>query len=236
MKSHPRVKVTVEPDNGMYDAINRGLSRARGEICAYLNCDEQYLPGALRKVGDYFNKHPEIDVVFGDAILADAELRPLSYRRAVTPLRWHTLLRPLGVLTCSTFFRRKVVEDGVLFDPSWRIIGDKAWVLELLNRGYRTSVLQEPLALFAFTGENLSQHGALADERRRWEQSYALGIRLALPLVMGWHVLEKWRQGAYRARILDSAWFTRDSLPLRRSFNRLTLGWKWPSVSSIPNS
>ena len=41
----PRLKLYVETDNGMYDAINRGLAKARGEICGYLNCDEQYLPG-----------------------------------------------------------------------------------------------------------------------------------------------------------------------------------------------
>src|SRR5437016_13801244 len=43
----PRVKAFVEKDQGMYDAINRGLRRASGEILGWLNCDEQYLPGAL---------------------------------------------------------------------------------------------------------------------------------------------------------------------------------------------
>jgi len=43
-----RVKACVEKDEGMYDAINRGLRKATGEIFAYLNCDEQYLPGALK--------------------------------------------------------------------------------------------------------------------------------------------------------------------------------------------
>ena len=42
-----RARVFVEKDQGMYDAINRGLRRASGDILAYLNCDEQYLPGAL---------------------------------------------------------------------------------------------------------------------------------------------------------------------------------------------
>ena len=45
-----RVKAFVEKDQGMYDAVNRGLRRASGDILAYLNCDEQYLPGALAMV------------------------------------------------------------------------------------------------------------------------------------------------------------------------------------------
>jgi len=49
-----RVRAFVEKDQGMYDGINRGLRRAGGDILAYLNCDEQYLPGALRAVRDFF--------------------------------------------------------------------------------------------------------------------------------------------------------------------------------------
>jgi glycosyltransferase involved in cell wall biosynthesis len=45
-----RVKAFIEKDSGMYDAVNRGLRKAIGEILAYLNCDEQYLPGALQRV------------------------------------------------------------------------------------------------------------------------------------------------------------------------------------------
>src|SRR5690349_21578927 len=76
-------RLVVEKDNGMYDAINRGLKSAHGEICAYLNCDEQYLPGTLSQVVRFFASHPEIDVLFGDAVLVDAEGIPLSYRRTI---------------------------------------------------------------------------------------------------------------------------------------------------------
>ena len=56
----PRVKAFSEKDAGMYDAVNRGLRRASGEILSYLNCDEQYLPGALpHAVAAYFERHPE---------------------------------------------------------------------------------------------------------------------------------------------------------------------------------
>ena len=51
----------------MYDAINRGFARASGDIVCWLNSDEQYLEGTLAKVADYFETHPDIDVLFGDA-------------------------------------------------------------------------------------------------------------------------------------------------------------------------
>ena len=49
-----RVKAYIEKDGGMYDAVNRGYRRATGDILSYLNCDEQYLPGALAAVKSFF--------------------------------------------------------------------------------------------------------------------------------------------------------------------------------------
>src|ERR1051326_2410494 len=65
----PHISSIVGPDRGMYDAINKGLARARGEIVAYLSCDEQYLPGALAHVKDYFARQPHVDGVFGDTLV-----------------------------------------------------------------------------------------------------------------------------------------------------------------------
>src|SRR5438874_13803108 len=82
----PKLRFYREPDSGMYDAINRGLAKARGDICAYLNCDEQLLPNVLARVAGFFHKHPDVEVVFGDSILIDKNGNPLSYRRTVLPL------------------------------------------------------------------------------------------------------------------------------------------------------
>jgi glycosyltransferase involved in cell wall biosynthesis len=234
IQQNTAAQLHVERDAGMYDAINRGLKRAHGEICAYLNCDEQYLPGTLQRVADYFAHHPETDVLFGDAIITDSKLNPLAYRSAMLPRHLHTLLYPLNVLTCSTFFRRKVVDDQVLFDPAWKIIGDKIWLLQLLKRGYRMAVLSEPLAAFALTGANLSQREDVLAERVRWKKSIPTMIRLIGPLVLARHFIEKSLHGAYQIKQLeppDSNWYTSTSFPMRHYFGRLTLGQKWPSIT-----
>jgi len=59
------------PDKGQSHAINVGFSHTSGEIMAWLNSDDLLLPYALHCVADYFNKHPEIDVIYGNRLLID---------------------------------------------------------------------------------------------------------------------------------------------------------------------
>ena len=78
-----------EPDQGQTDAINKGFSRARGEILAWLNSDDTYLPGAIREAVDYLENHPQAGMVYGDANLIDEKgqiigkfpARQTDYRR-----------------------------------------------------------------------------------------------------------------------------------------------------------
>ncbi len=74
LRAQPGLEVRTEPDTGLYDAIARGfrtgLSSPAGNgepdtILAWLNADEQLLPGALATVAETFRRHPETDVVFG---------------------------------------------------------------------------------------------------------------------------------------------------------------------------
>src|SRR5215469_12600928 len=80
LKGMPRARLFVEPDQGMYDALAKSISRASGEIIGHLNSDEQYLPGTLKIVDEFFMRHPKIDVLFGDAVLISADGAPFSYR------------------------------------------------------------------------------------------------------------------------------------------------------------
>src|SRR5690606_7353489 len=66
-----RIRWISEPDNGQADAINKGMSKVSGDVLAYLNSDDILLPGAIDKVVDYFNAHPECDMVYGDADYID---------------------------------------------------------------------------------------------------------------------------------------------------------------------
>ena len=81
-----RVQAFVETDAGMYDAVNRGLRRATGDILAYLNCDEQYLPGALASVARFFQTHPEVDLVRAQVLASPAQDPVRAPERAGDPV------------------------------------------------------------------------------------------------------------------------------------------------------
>jgi glycosyltransferase involved in cell wall biosynthesis len=202
----PRVKACSEKDAGMYDAVNRGLRRASGEILSYLNCDEQYLTGALSAVGEYFSDHPEVEVVFGDCLVVDAKGGFICYRKVLRPSKYHIMVSHLPTFTCSTFFRRSVLDQhGLFFDSKWRDLGDADWVLRILDKGIRIGVLRQFLSTFADTGANMNlapnaqrEKKAMSDAAPAWARQFAA--------VLVWrHRFNRMLRGAYRQEPFDYA-------------------------------
>ena len=145
LTTDPRVRAFVEPDRGMYDAVNRGYRRARTDILAYLNCDEQYLPNALARVLAFFDHHPAVDIVFGDCLVTDATGKYVCERRSLTPQLIHTWTASnLAFLTAVTFIRRRVLDTHQLwFNADYREAGDQDWALRVVRAGVKTAVLPE---------------------------------------------------------------------------------------------
>ena len=151
-----RVKAFIEKDAGMYDAINRGYRRASGDILAHLNSDEQYLPGALAAVHDFFEQHPEIEVVYGGAVVTDQNGQYICHRLPLVPHR-HGIWFRFPVLTSSLFLRRSVIHQrGLFFDTKWRVLGDMHWVATLIQNEVPMTVLEGNQSAFADTGDNLA--------------------------------------------------------------------------------
>jgi GT2 family glycosyltransferase len=134
----------------------------------------------------------------------------------------------LNTLSCATFFRRSIVEHGLLFDPAFRAIGDAVWVHQLLANGARMAVLREPLSVFTFTGENLGAAAKSHDEMLRWRRaSDAPPAFLQLPAILH-HRLKKFLAGAYLPRSCSIEIYTLDSTDVRRHFFMPRIGFSWP--------
>ena len=99
------LKVWSEPDDGVVDAVNKGLQKARGEILAIQSSDDVYVPGAITAAVEALHAHPEAGLVFGDVEHIDDQSRVTG--RDVLPA--FSLAEYLGRLTYipqpSAFFR-----------------------------------------------------------------------------------------------------------------------------------
>lgn len=230
LHSHDEIVSIIERDKGMYDAVNKGLDRARGEFVSYLNCDEQYLPGTLATVANYFDAHPEVDLVFGDALLIDPDGALLAYRKGYQP-RWRYIaVSHLYVLSCTMFIRRRVIAGGARFDMTWKDVGDAEFVIRLLRNGARAAHIPQYLAAFTMTGSNMSAAPNARSETKRLRQSCSPSLRaLSLPL----HFLrriEKVAAGAYRQRfpLQYSVYHCPDSTN-RKTFRVSSARFRWPT-------
>jgi glycosyltransferase involved in cell wall biosynthesis len=224
----PRVKAFVEKDSGMYDAVNRGLRRAQGEILAYLNCDEQYLPGTLTAVGDFFAQHPEVDVVFGDFIAVDTRGDYLFHRKVLTPLKHHTWVSHLQTFTCATFFRRKLIAGQQhFFNPQFRVAGDGEWMLRLLQHKTPMAVLRRFTSTFTMTGANLGASPESVRENLQIYHSAPFWVRRLKPLFILHHRLRRLAGGIYSQKPFSYALYTTES-PQKRLVHQVPRpNFKW---------
>lgn len=117
-----------ERDHGQADAINKGFRRANGDILAWLNSDDLYLPGAVTRAVNSLLAHPESGFVYGDAITIDAEGRPLN-RLAFGDWGLKELINFRIICQPAVFLRRKVLEQAGYLDLNFHFLLDhQLWI------------------------------------------------------------------------------------------------------------
>lgn len=125
----PRLAVCIsEPDAGQAAGINKGLRLAKGEVVAWLNSDDVYLPGAIRQAVEALQLDPGLGMVYADGMMVDAEQRLLDWHRYRT-LTLVDLLSFEVILQPTVFMRRAVLEKaGYLNDVYQLILDHELWV------------------------------------------------------------------------------------------------------------
>jgi hypothetical protein len=136
------------PDDGQSCAINLGMANTTGEIMAWLNSDDVLLPGALAYVANYFEKHPDVDVVYGHRILIDENDKQIG--RWILPAHDDQVLSWADFVPQETLFWRRRLWDkvGGRIDESFRFAMD--WDLLLRMRNASAKFVRVPRALGAF--------------------------------------------------------------------------------------
>ena len=161
------VRAIIEKDQGQTSAINKGFSLATGEIVCWLNTDEWYEPDTLTRVSQFFIEYPDVDVVFGDCDFVDSAGNLVKRKREYYFSKSMLLYYGCYIPSCSTFIRRKVIDDGVLLNAEFKVTMDFDWYAHMAKAGYRFAHIPAKLASFTWHETNISSTFV---ERRLFER------------------------------------------------------------------
>lgn len=142
-----------EKDNGMWDAVNKGIKASTGDIILQLNCDEQLMENVLEKSVEIFQNNKSIDFFVGDAIFINEDSTFNCYRKALTIKRDLIISLSLYASTCATFYRKRVF-DKYKFDTQFKDAADADFVYKILQEGYNYKLLKYYTSIFMLRSDN----------------------------------------------------------------------------------
>ena len=191
-----------ESDNGMYDAINKGLLHARGDVLAYLNSDDLYFPWSVDVAVRALQ--PGIDLIYGDmgVLVAEQNESPSSFYIQFYPkfsMAHYSFVATIGQPT--VFWRRSLMERIGLFDVQFRLLGDCEYWLRAAIGGSKPRHIPELMAVQVEHGSTLrvTQATRLSEEFDRLRE--AMKAVVDPPFSLRWQGLK--RSLAWRARQLE---------------------------------
>lgn len=146
-------KYISEPDNGIYDAMNKGIRYATGDIVAFLNSDDYYVDGALEHVAEQFKSNTETDLICGRVYHDNGIMEYINN----SPLRYKAENLLCGVMIYdqpAMFVKRKIFNENTLFSTDYKIAGDYDWALRLYKAGIK--IVLDEFVYTHFTCEGVS--------------------------------------------------------------------------------
>jgi len=126
-----------EPDNGLYDALNKALQKTRGDWVGWINCDDLYPSGVLNAVADTIDAHSDVNIICGDAEVfecSNGAMRTLYTDRHYTGSRFEANDANLRITHLNAcFFRKSLLDEVGSFNTDFRIIGDRDYMFRIMK-------------------------------------------------------------------------------------------------------
>jgi glycosyltransferase involved in cell wall biosynthesis len=174
------VKWISEPDEGLSDAMNKGIAMASGQLIGWLNADDWYLPGAFDAVLAAAHSHPEAPWVTGQCVIVDDDGDEI--RRSVSKyknfwLRHYTFGRYLtnNFISCpATFIRANAYRAAGQYDRTHRFSMDYDMFLRVAHLG-DPAIVHMPLATFTMVEGTKSMSGFEMQFREHFRIARARG-------------------------------------------------------------
>lgn len=168
------------PDQGIYDAMNKGAALAKGVYLAFLNADDSYLPHTIAQVEQVLQT-TQPDILHGN-IIKIREIDGQTYRREEKP-QPEIMPQGMGIFHPATFVKREAFEKVGGYDITYRLAADYALFLHLWQAGYSFTHLDMPLTYFSLGGASNNGCGTYAEAveiQRKYNSGFAAQTRKLL--------------------------------------------------------
>ncbi len=173
VKEYPHLKWISEKDSGLYEAMNKGIERATGEILLMLNSDDRLTEGALQAVADGFAKNPDWDAAFGDIIYVNSRGEEI-YRREEA-IYDYDVLRLSGVcyVIHQTLYVKKALHEriGNYRYQEFIVSADYEFILRMGRAGAKVGHVPQYLVRY-----RIHDAGLTADNRVQRNMRREVGI------------------------------------------------------------
>jgi len=231
LQRYPHLRVISRPDEGMYFALNDGLQMAQGEVIGFLNSDDVYQPGVFATAMARLAAS-EAYAVAGQAVYFVEQRGRRRFFWRTHPLTPTNLWRELvygDPAFNAWFFRREVFALLGGLDTSYRIAGDREFLLRFALAGLEVIPLEQVVYAYRVHPESLS----LSTERHRFMAVVDEWLRLAATYEA--RLPAEGRRYLRRARVRDTITGASRSLrngDWRQAWRYASLGWRddfwWP--------
>lgn len=135
-KRNPQIRLISEPDKGIYDAMNKGLSLACGEVVGFLNSDDFYADeDVLTQVAKAF-EDPSVDACFADLVYVTTDNRRVVRYWKSRPFKRGSFAKGWCPAHPTFYVRRSAIEKLGLFDLSYKLAADTEFMMRYLEKGH----------------------------------------------------------------------------------------------------
>ena len=158
-----KIKCISEKDTGIYDAMNKGIKMASGDIIGILNSDDFFTSNnIISKIVDAFQKNPSIEAVYGDVHFVKHENLNKCIRYYSSKIFRRSLMR-LGFMPAhpSFYMKRNSFEKYGLYKTNYKIAADFEFLLRVIFL-YKASTLYLPLDMVTMRDGGVSTSGVNA--------------------------------------------------------------------------
>ena len=174
--AYPSRAVVSADDQGMYDAVNRGMAVVQGDIIGYINADDEIAPNAFELIAEAFDAHPAVGWLCGRVEYTDSDGRVLGRMQPVSlSLRSYVGLGWSCIPQQTVWVRRSFWDRVGPFDLAYRNCGDYDWYARAL-RLHHPLILHDTLGRFRLHPAQLSLDASKMDRESRMVQQRNGGI------------------------------------------------------------